>query len=101
MKRLGDDENLLRMFAQKLPPSISDRIEGLKTALNENDIDEIIAHAHALKGMTANASARRLSNTAYKMETAAKEGESEIFQSLINELEQEFERFSAVLRPYM
>ncbi len=94
--RLGGDESIFKNLIKELPKYISEEIEKIKTALNEKDSEKIRLHAHKLKGMCANASAKRLSETAYQIEQIGKHGECDILH-LIKELEHEYDKLKSVI----
>ena len=91
--RLGDDkglrERLINMSFEILPGEI----EVLKNELADENNKQVIKMAHKIKGACANISAYALSETAFLLETAAKNNDLEKAGQFFHTLEAEFERF--------
>lgn len=89
VQRLGGYEEGIDNFIRKVPDYLAVDIKELKDVLDKNDVEGILASAHKIKGMCANASAERVREVAYRIESAAKEGQIDTAQSLFSRLEQE------------
>jgi PAS domain S-box-containing protein len=96
LDRLGGDTELLNRLIKDMPNYLSAQVQKLKTAMNEKDPANVRLHAHTIKGMCANISANRLTNAACRIETAGKEGRTDIADSLAT-LEEEVRVFEAAL----
>lgn len=70
-------------FLKAMPNPISEEIEKLKTALNENDAANI--RLHGIKGICANIAAHRMAEAAYQIKISAKEGRLDLGASLIDQ----------------
>ncbi len=97
LNRMGGDDTALKEIISDMPAHISICIKNLKTVLAEKDAEGIRLHAHSIKGMCGNISAKRLSDIAYQMEIAGKEGRTDAVCSLIDTLEQEIEMFRSAV----
>ncbi|MBF0204525.1 MAG: response regulator, partial [Desulfamplus sp.] len=97
LKRLCGDEKILKSFVLYLPESLSKQIENLKMALDKKDVKEIGFCAHTIKGLSANASAKRLCNIASMIESAGKAGKIDIAASMMEKLEHEYMELKSVL----
>ena len=99
MERVGWDEDfakeLLAIFMEDTPS----QMEKLKQALKDKQPDQVEHQAHTIKGSSANIGAHRLSNTAFKMEMTAKDGDIDSARGLMEQLEKEFEKLKQIL-PY-
>jgi PAS domain S-box-containing protein len=97
LDRVGGDEELLNRLLKDFPKYLSEEIEKLKTALDEDHAEDIRLHAHTIKGMCANFSAYRLKDVAYHIETAGRENRKDIAGSLTETLEKELGIFQAAV----
>lgn len=100
LERIGGSESLCKKLIGMSLESMPAQIEKLKVALDENDVKGIKMQAHTLKGMFGNMAAHNLHNAAFKMETAAKNGDMDKVHLLMGSLNHEFERFKqTITRP--
>ncbi len=97
LNRLDGNEIALKGLLPLIPKCLSKEIPKLKSALDSKDAREIRACAHALKGSCANFSAKRVSELAYQIECAGKDGRVDVACSLIDRLEQEAAQLVSVL----
>jgi len=98
LSTIGGDKSLAREIIEVSFTNISDLIEKLKHAWDMKDASSIKLHAHSIKGVCANISAKSLSDAALQIEIAQKNGtdidpllkmldqKSEIFQSALVDL---------------
>ncbi|MBF0102659.1 MAG: PAS domain S-box protein, partial [Desulfobacterales bacterium] len=100
LERTGGDERMVKRLLDLFPEQVSQEIERLKTAVRENNAEEIRRHAHTIKGMAANISAGRLKDTAFEIEIAVKQGDTDSAKQLTEKLEQEAQRLIIVLSNY-
>lgn len=98
LQRMDGDEEILKAVIQDVPHVLTDEIKKLLNAAHQNQIKEIALHAHTIKGMAANLSAKRLATVAYELETAAKQERTSSVHRLLNQLEQEVQKFLNVVR---
>jgi predicted ATPase/signal transduction histidine kinase/DNA-binding response OmpR family regulator len=91
----GKDEALLNRLIKDMPDYLSGEMEKLKTALAEKDAEGIRLHAHTIKGSCATIAAHRMADAAYHVETAGREGKTDLAVSLTETLENEFRMFQA------
>ena len=94
----GCDEGVDEFMAD-FPVFLSQDMKELQSALGEKDLKGILSSAHKIKGMCANASAERVREAAYRMESVAKEGDIDAVRSLFSLLEQEEEALREYLAP--
>ena len=82
---LSDVEMLINMFID----ASNDSIEQLFIAIQENNYDDMIAHAHAVKGSAANIMLEDITAIAQEIELGAHNKESNIdYHSKCEELKQ-------------
>jgi len=91
LARLGGNEEIFQSLVKDLPEHLSEVMMNLKTAVKENNINDIKIYGHSIKGMAANVSARRLSKAASEIELSAKQGNADAVPRLTEKLEREFE----------
>ncbi|MEE4359764.1 MAG: ATP-binding protein, partial [Desulfococcaceae bacterium] len=94
--RIGMDRSCVKHFLKDIPQYISDGLEKLKAAVHEKNAGNIRLYAHAIRGICANFSAKRMEEVAYRMEVIGKQGGTEAVH-LYKELEQEYETFLSTL----
>jgi len=73
-RRLMNDHELMGSVAEIFYQDLDEQIEELKQAVANNDISQVSAVIHKIKGAAANVGGIALSALALKMEHAAKEG---------------------------
>ncbi|MBF0227900.1 MAG: response regulator, partial [Desulfobacterales bacterium] len=86
-------EQLLKIISQSLP----NHIKILEELVNKGAVKEIVKQAHSVKGVTANCSANRLSDSLYKIELAAKSEDIEKVKILMNDIDRECKEFLSVI----
>jgi CheY-like chemotaxis protein/nitrogen-specific signal transduction histidine kinase/HPt (histidine-containing phosphotransfer) domain-containing protein len=84
-------EKLITLFLDQYPK----KIEQLAQAVRSANAQEVGSLAHALKGATASMSAKHLSQAAYQLERAGKEGQVEAFEALMARVQTEFSKLTA------
>ena len=93
--RLMDDKELIQTVAQAFLADMPNQIEQIKAAIAADDIELATAHAHKIKGATANISGMALSAQALHMELAGKAGDMDTLRKAMPELEQGFAQLKA------
>ena len=89
---MGDAElaaTLLKMFAESTPEGI----ERLRSAIASGERAEIKAAAHYIKGAAANMCAAELRDVAYDIEMAAQDGNIELADRLVRQLDTRWQDF--------
>ncbi|QTA82160.1 Signal transduction response regulator, receiver domain histidine kinase, Hpt-like [Desulfonema limicola] len=86
----GMDQSVLINCIKQLTKNLSREIEKLDSALNEKNAANIRLYAHSIRGMCANASADKISETAHQIEIMGEQGNTEI-DGLLKELKEEYE----------
>ncbi|CAK8723343.1 hypothetical protein GMJAKD_12640 [Candidatus Electrothrix aarhusensis] len=99
VERMGGYDEGIDEFMHQLPVFLSEDIKELQSVLDEKDLKGILSSAHKIKGMCANASAERVREAAYRMESAARKGDLDAVRSLFSLLEQEEKRLREYLAP--
>jgi CheY-like chemotaxis protein len=98
LERLGGDAALLAelvsLFQQDAPRLLSD----LHAALNQQDAEALRRAAHSLKGAAAYIGATAISETAYRLERLAANGQLAEASRTLQELEQALSALQAVLQ---
>ncbi|MBF0303726.1 MAG: response regulator [Desulfamplus sp.] len=97
LNRLGGDETILKQFMANIPQYLFSGIEHLKNAMETKDAVQIRFHAHTIKGIALNASAKRVAPVAQQIELAGKENRVDDACAMIAELEEQFNVFKSTL----
>ena len=95
--RLDGDEEIFREIVQAFLKDTPLQMEKLKQALQEGNVVGVERQAHLLKGAAMNMGGKELQTVAWEMEVVAKEGDLSGARSLVEKLEQAFERLKGVL----
>jgi PAS domain S-box-containing protein len=98
MNRIGGDLMLMKELVQIFLEDMPKEIEDLETV--SGDAGAAAVHAHAIKGMAANAEGTALSKKARDIELAAKSGNIETVKSLVPELREEFEKMKTAMEAF-
>jgi len=91
IERLGD-EDIIREIMPSYIKDTKAHFKGLSRAVETADCPSIASHAHALKGVGRNLSVDRLSDTAFQMECAGRDNDSDRATLLLDRLESEIEQ---------
>jgi len=97
MERIGGNEDFAKELLAIYMEDTTSQIEKLNQALKDNDSVLVEYQAHTIKGSSANIGAHRLTDTAFKMEMAGKDGDIDSARALMEELEKEFEKLQQIL----
>jgi len=92
-QRLGDDPAFIAEVLAMTVEEADREVPAIEAALAEGARDQVQALAHALKGATANTSARELSALAAELEQACRDGKSDSVPELVKLLQPAYERF--------
>jgi len=91
------DEVVIRTLARAMEKDGRQTMEMLQAAVAARNAAEIQLHAHKLKGATMTIGARRVSETAHRLEWAGKEEDMEVIDALFEQLQVEFDKLMALL----
>ena len=69
-----------------------DRINKITQAIQDNDLQEILMHAHSIKSVSGSIYAHNLSHAAYSLELAARKEQTENIESLLFALKEQFDQ---------
>ncbi|EFI32977.1 multi-sensor hybrid histidine kinase [Desulfonatronospira thiodismutans ASO3-1] len=97
-ERVMHDEELLQEILQQFIQEAPKRMQNLEKSLHSKNPEQARSYAHALKGISANISARNLSEKAWAMEKAAGAEDMEEMHRLLPEMERELENLITVLK---
>ena len=97
VERMGGEGEGLDEFMTHLPRYLSEDIRELKVALGKNNLEGVLCISHKIKGMSANASAERVREVVFRIESAAQKSDINAARSLFNLLEQQGEALREVL----
>ncbi|AGX88495.1 signal transduction histidine kinase [Candidatus Symbiobacter mobilis CR] len=97
LNRVEGDEEVMSQLFSFLRKDLPDYIQILKTAVDNDDIQEVMRQSHTIKGLAANLAAHRLNDAAYQIEITAKSGEMEKVRLLMRDIEQECEALLSVI----
>jgi HPt (histidine-containing phosphotransfer) domain-containing protein len=92
MKRLGEDEDLLRELWGIFIGDAPNQMGLLEKAINENDMVLIERQAHSLKSASANIGADSLEKKAFKIEKIANSKSLNSIHLLFDDLQNEFKK---------
>ncbi|MCE5185630.1 MAG: Hpt domain-containing protein [Planctomycetaceae bacterium] len=84
------DEALIIQFAASFKENTHSLIEKLDESLRQNNIEQIEANAHALKGAAANLGAVLLAKAAWQLEYAARNRQCPQFHSQMQAIHSEY-----------
>jgi len=105
IQRLNDitdgDREFERELIEAFLADTERHVADLESAVREEDGEALKIQAHAIKGSSANAGARRLEEIAVRLEEIRVEKESERARELIEDLRSEFERVREYLLDHM
>ena len=93
-----DDEDFARELAGVFLNEMPGRIESLKFEFNNNKLDEVEKHAHAIKGSSGNIKADRLHQFAIEIEEACRQNNKNKARILIENLDPLFKELEKNLK---
>jgi two-component system, sensor histidine kinase and response regulator len=89
LERLGGREDMIARFIGMFVRNVTEYMESLLTAIEQNEGEQMRILAHTIKGAAGNMSAKRIRETAASMEARAREGDlggaAALFQQLKND----------------
>ncbi|MDM8523825.1 response regulator [Desulfococcaceae bacterium HSG8] len=97
--RIGGDEALFDTIRDLFIKEVPESMKNFRQAVSGGNIDEIRLHAHSLKGMLGNMSAKSSQNLAEQIECIADEGNGkpETIRLVFEKLEQEIGKAMAII----
>jgi two-component system, sensor histidine kinase and response regulator len=93
-----DEPHLLRELIQMFLEDTEERIEKLREAVREEDLESLRHEAHSLRGSSANMGAPTIARISRELEHAGDSGNPEKASELLGTLEQEFGRVRPALQ---
>ena len=96
--RLGNDGKLVNEILLLFLDTIPEQMGTLRSAIEEKNYELIQHISHSLKGSAGNISAEKLAGTAGLLETAVKENNIRISESLFLLLSEEYEELEKIIR---
>jgi CheY-like chemotaxis protein/signal transduction histidine kinase len=90
MDRIGNDQAIYESTVRFFKTHVSELLEQIKTAIDNQNAEEIRNIGHTLKGVTANMSAKEMSGTALNLENAGKANQMEQAASILDQLNEQF-----------
>jgi HPt (histidine-containing phosphotransfer) domain-containing protein len=97
LERLMGDRKLAQRLVDSFIQDAPAKLANLDQLIRDADSTGVRAAAHALKGATANLSARALKELAVQMQEAATKGELPVCAALAAAMQTEFQRFQSTL----
>lgn len=97
IERIDGDEELLETILEMFVENIPDRLDAIKTAIDNNDITLLKREAHSLKGAAATISADRITELAQQLEELKINGNLSKVKSILALLYLEFEQLKTTL----
>jgi PAS domain S-box-containing protein len=101
MKRVRGKEERLVYLAQLFVNDMPQRMNELREALQQQDLPTVMEKAHAVKGVSANLGALKLTKTAGDIESSGKAMDKDRVQRLIQVLERDFSEIQQHLTDYL
>lgn len=96
-RRLDGDEDTLRQLARAMQSDLRERLVHLHAAMQAQDADRAIAHAHGLKGSLGSMTAERGARLAKGLELAARSRDWSLFERALPLMQAEAEKIDAAL----
>lgn len=93
----GGDDDLLRDLVEMFPAESNKQLDEVRDAIERADAELLRRAAHSLKGAAGFFGAQSLVEAAFEMETAGREANLDRARELVEMLENETARVSAVL----
>ena len=95
--RVSDDVELIEKMATVFLDTAVERIGSLEQVTESGTPEEVRSLAHSLKGAAASMGAKPLTETALRLEMAARQGDLSKFNQLLSDIKKEFSRFKALV----
>jgi PAS domain S-box-containing protein len=99
--RLMNDEDLARVVAEGFLEDIPDQLALLEGCLKAKDVQGVVRQAHSIKGASANVSGQAVSDLAFAIEKAGKQGDLDEAGSFMAPLVLQFERLKRAMTQEM
>ena len=96
-RRLDGDEDTLRQLAMAMRTDLAERLRQLGQALQAQDADHAVAHAHGLKGSLGSMTAERGARLAKGLELAARSRDWSLFERALPLMQAEAQTLDAAL----
>jgi len=100
MQRFGSQEAIVKRLATIYLRDIVEQISLLDKALAQQNIDEIVLHAHSISGMSANMSVVTLHQLAKEIETTAHMSNLDTLNAHFKRLKSEYEKVNKILSEF-
>ncbi len=97
LRRLDGDRATLHALAVAMRTDLGQRLQQLQAALNAQDADQAIAHAHGLKGSLGSMTAERGARLAKGLELAARSRDWKLFARALPLMQAEAQQIDAAL----
>lgn len=94
---MDNDEDLYREVLDLFLKDTPTLLQSLKGSLAARDNQAVCRYAHSIKSAAANVGAEQMSDSAKKLEFAARKGETSSFAALSVRLYEDFQRIKAEL----
>lgn len=94
---VDEDAAFLKRLVDTFLSDCSSYMEGIRTAVEEQDAQALTREAHGLKGAVANLQAPSAQKAAHRLEVIGRSGDLEGAASALDTLEQEIDRLRSVL----
>ena len=97
IKKIYDDEDVLKEVVKVFLEEAPQTIELLAKAIEAKDSKNVKVYAHKLKGLARHVAARKLSDMLYHLETKGREGVLEGSEALFADIQEEFDKLKSFL----
>jgi CheY-like chemotaxis protein/HPt (histidine-containing phosphotransfer) domain-containing protein len=97
IKKIYDDEDVLKEVVKVFLEEAPQTIELLAKAIEAKDSKNVKVYAHKLKGLARHVAARKLSDMLYHLETKGREGFLEGSEALFADIQEEFDKLKSFL----
>jgi signal transduction histidine kinase/DNA-binding NarL/FixJ family response regulator/HPt (histidine-containing phosphotransfer) domain-containing protein len=87
-----NDKDFVDSLISDIVLESKNRINKITRAIKDNNLQEILLHAHSIKSVSGSIYANNLSHAAYTLELAARKEQTENIESLLFELKSQFDQ---------
>jgi len=92
--RFGNDQELIKLVLDSFFQEIPELFEDLSNAISKKNVDAVRSAAHSIKGSAANVNAEQIKDTAFELESNAKQGDLNSAEELFIFIKNRFDTFS-------
>ena len=99
-REFGEDWDIFEELISDYEEALPGFLESIKSAIDENDFQNLMIHAHTLKGIVANFYCDELTKAAFELEKCGREENEENLNNKFDQLSHLSKQITANLRTY-